>query len=212
MTKLEKEEIISLLNRYKLFGIKYIEPFSSTKKDTKKEDLPNDIYQLENYVNYCNICELSKFKKDSIFSIGDIDSDIMLIGTNCNFIDENINKILKDIIINVLLLDFNKVYITNILKCDIYSNIKNLDKPIKLCKNYILKQIELIKPKLIITVGSAFNNLMDNDNNILDISGNLYDYNGINLVPLLDLNFIYKNPSYKQEMFNDLKKLKRLME
>ena len=211
MTKVEKEKMINLLNKYKLCGIEYIEPLNLNKTDVRKDDLPNNIVELENYVNHCNICELSKFKNNSLFSIGKIDSDIMIIGTNCDFLNENINLLLKSIIENVLLIEFNKVYITNILKCNT-NNVESISKPIELCKDYLTKQIQLVKPKLIVTIGSAFNHLLSNDDNIFDISGNLYEYNGIKLIPLLDLEFIYKNPSYKQDMFNDLKKIKIILE
>ena len=211
MTKIEKEKIINLLNRYKLCGIEYIEPLSLNNIEIKKDDLPNDIEELENYVNHCNICELSKFKNNSTFSIGKINSDIMIIGTNSDFLNENINLLLRNIIEKVLLIEFNKVYITNILKCNT-NNVESIIKPIELCKDYLIKQIQLVNPKLIITLGSAFNHLLSNDDNIFDISGNLYDYNGIKLIPLLDLEFIYKNPSYKLDMFNDLKKIKIILE
>lgn len=212
MTKIEKEKMINLLNSYKLCGIEYIEPLKLNQIDIKKDDLPSDINELENYVNHCNICELSKFKSDSIFGLGKINSDIMIIGTNCDFLNENISKLLENIIKSVLLIDFNKVYITNILKCNTKINIKSINQSIELCKGYLTKQIELIKPKFIITLGSAFNHLLCNEDNISDISGNIYEYNGIKTIPLLDLEFIYKNPSYKQDMFNDLKKIKSILE
>ena len=210
MTKIEQEKMINLLNRYKLCGTEYIEPLNF-KIDIKKDDLPNDIIELENYVNHCNICELSKFKNSSNFSMGDFDSDIMIIGTDCNFLNENINLLLKSMIEKVLLLDFNKVYITNILKCNTNSS-ESISKPIELCKDYLIKQIHLSAPKLIITIGSAFNHLLSNDDNIFDVSGNIYEYQGIKLIPLLDVDFIYKNPSYKHDMFNDLKKIKIILE
>ena len=67
MTKVEKDKIINLLNRYKLFGMQYIEPLNLNNINIKKVDLPNDIEKLENYVDHCNICELSKFKYNSTF-------------------------------------------------------------------------------------------------------------------------------------------------
>lgn len=212
MTENKKIYILNLLNSYKLCGMNYIEPLNLNKIDKNKNDLPNDFNGLENYVNHCSICELSKFKSDSIFSLGEINSDIMIVGTNCDFLNENIYKLLENIIKNVLLIDFNKVYITNILKCSTKTNIKSIKQSIELCSGYLTKQIELVKPKFIITLGTAFNHLLCNDDNVLDISGNIYEYNGIKTIPLLDLEFIYKNPSYKQDMFNDLKKIKSILE
>jgi len=196
----------------KLCGINYIKPIRFNIKNIHDTDLPNDINKLENHVHHCSLCDLSKNKHKPLFSMGNNNSNIMIIGTDTNFIDENLNMMMNNMIENILLLDINQVYITNILKCDTNINIHNLDNSIKLCKSYLLKQIEIVKPEIIITIGSAFNHLMEKNDNISDVSGNLYNYNGIKLLPLMDIEFVYKNPSYKQDMFNDLKKIKIILE
>jgi len=53
---------------------------------------------------------------------------------------------------------------------------------------------------------------MNNNDKILDISGCLYEYGTIKVVPLLGLDFLNKNPSYKINMINDLKKIKKLLD
>jgi DNA polymerase len=209
MTEIKKQNILDLLNNYKLLGVKFIEPLNFN--NTKKIELPNDIKELENYVSHCNLCDLSKYKNNSIFSIGNFNSEIMMVGENLNFLNNNIYTLLENMIKNVLEIDFNTIYMTNTLKCNV-NNIANLDRPIELCKNYVIKQIELINPKIIITIGNAFYVFMNINDEIIDISGNLYNYNGIMIIPLLDIEFVYKNPSYKQNMFNDLKKIKLLLE
>ncbi len=212
MTRSEKNKIIEHLKYSKLCGINYIKPIKFKIKNIQASDLPNDINELKEHVHHCSLCDLSKNKHKTMFSMGNNDSNVMMIGTDSKFADENLNIMINSMIKNILLLDINQVYITNILKCDTNINIHNLDNSIKLCKSYLLKQIEIVKPEIIITIGSAFNHLIDSKDNISDISGNLYNYNGIKLVPLLDLEFVYKNPSYKQDMFNDLKKIKMILE
>ncbi len=54
--------------------------------------------------------------------------------------------------------------------------------------------------------------MMNNNSDISEVSGNIYDYMDAKLIPMMDLNFVYKNPSYKKEMFKDLQKIKVLME
>ena len=61
-------------------------------------------------------------------------------------------------------------------------------------------------------MGSAFNYLMNNNDDILNISGNLYSYDESKLIPLLGLDFLNKNPSYKVNMISDLKKIKKLLD
>jgi len=212
MTQEKKNRLLKSLLMYKSFGIKYHEEISFSKNSfIDKEHLPSDISSLESYVKNCTLCELSKHSNmEPLFGIGNVNSDVYIIGTNFGFLDNNLNNILKNMVQNVLMIDFKNIYMTNIIKCE--SNGTNLDNFVNICKDYLIKQIEINKPKYIITIGDSFNYMMDNNSQIVDVSGNIYDFMDSKLIPMLDLNFVYKNPSYKQEMFTDLQKIKTLME
>lgn len=212
MRDIDKIKIIHTLNMYKSFGIEYLDDINVSFKNKKSDDLPNNLNDLKNYVEHCNLCALSKQKESLEFGKGDISSDIYVIGTNQYFQNEKIYNMFKSMIEKVLLRDINSVYITNILKCSTNNNIKDLDEPIRTCMNYLVKQIDLSSVKLIITLGNCYNYMMNACEDIVDISGNVYDYNGIKLIPILDPMYLYRNPSYKQQMFNDLKKIKTIME
>ena len=212
MTKSKKREILDLLYSYNYFGIEYIVSLNYNNNKNKIK-FSNTLDELESDASHCSLCDLSKGKDTFNFGIGNKYSNIYIIGlTNNQFNSELIFDSFKEMIKNILFLDIKDIYITNILKCFTKLNIEKLSKPIKLCENYIFNQLEIAQPKLIITLGSAFNHLMKNDENILDISGNSYKYNNINLIPLLEPEFVYKNPSYKDRMENDLKKVKNLLE
>jgi uracil-DNA glycosylase len=213
MTNSKKCEILELLYSYKSFGIEYIDSLNYDKNEKEKFQLPNTIEQLEIEAFHCSLCDLSKDNTQFEFGIGNKYSQIYVIGVNqYQFASELVFNSFKNMIENVLLLNFNDIYITNIIKCATKQNISKLNKSIELCENYLFKQIEIVKPKLIIALDFAFNYLMKSDENIVDISGNNYEYKGIKLIPLLHPEFVYKNPSYKDRMFNDLKKIKSLME
>ena len=119
---------------------------------------------------------------------------------------------LKNMVEKVLLINMDDIFLTNILKCTTKEDYKKLDSEINLCIDYLKKQISIAKPKLIITLGDAFNYLLNKEENINDISGNLYRYNNIKTIPILHPEFVYKNPSFKQQSFNDLKKIKLILE
>ena len=213
MTKSKKKEILDLLYGYNCLGIEYIDSFNYIKSEKKESQLPNTIEELEIEASHCSLCDLSKDSTQFKFGTGNKYSDIYVIGFNhYQFNSEMIFNSFRNMIENVLLLKFDNIYITNIIKCTTKQNINKLSKPSELCENYIFRQIELAKPKLIITLDFAFNHLMKSDENIIDISGNSYKYSGIDLIPLLHPEFVYKNPSYKDRMFKDLKKIKILLE
>jgi DNA polymerase len=215
MTNRDKNKIIHTLNMYKSFGIEYLDEINFNNKSKKAVDLPDDFINLENHVGHCNLCTLSKQKESLAFGIGDINSDIFIISTDEYFENKELYNMFKNMIEKVLLRDINSVYITNILKCDTNNKIQNkksLDDAISKCMNYLVKQIELSSVKLIITLGDCFNYMMDSNDDVLDISGNVYDYDGVKLIPIINPAYLQKNPSYKQQMFDDLRKIKTIME
>lgn len=206
-----KKKIVHYLNLNKCFGIEYCEPLTFDKKVNSNRDLPDTIESLNNYVEYCNLCELSKLTKKKTLGFGNRDSKIYIVATSCDFQNENILKLLKSIIENILELNIQDVYLTNLIKCDIplQNNINN--KHIALCKEYFIKQVDIIRPKFIIALGDVSSYLLKNENNVSYIYGNSYDYNGLNFIPMLDLEYVYKNPSYQDELYKDFKKFKILM-
>jgi len=207
-----KSELLYVLKTKKLLGIKYIEKIDFTNKINSKLKLPENLEQLNEYVENCSLCELSKMNTGIHFGNGNIGSDLLIISLHNNFFDEKAFLNIQNMIENVLKIDLNDIYMTNILKCGMKVYKNNLDDEVHTCIHYLRKQIDLIKPTMIITFGKAFKYLLKNDDNILDASGNLFNYDGIDLIPLIDPKFIDKNPSYRDQMLLDLKKIKNIMD
>lgn len=213
MTNTQRREILDILYKSKDLGIDYINSITIDSNKFQELKLPNTIEDLQNHIKYCNLCNLSK-KSDSIMlGSGDYNSDIYIVSPSSTYFQNDlILNIFQNMIEKVLLLKYNDIYITNILKCTTNESLSQLSSEIELCKSYLDKQLDISKPKIIIALGSAFNNIMKTHENIIEISGKIYDYKGIKLIPLIDPEFIYKNPSYKQDVYNDLKKIKNLLE
>ena len=207
-----KKKIIDYLNLNKCFGIEYCEPITFDKKINSNTNLPNEMQTLNNYIEHCSLCELSKQNQKKTFGFGNSYSEIYIVGIACDFQNENIVKLLKYVIEDILELNIQDVYITNLIKCTPKVQTTINQNIIDLCKEYFIKQVDIIRPKYIIAFGEVSTYLLKNENNISYIYGNSYDYNGLNFIPMLDLEFVYKNPSYQDELYKDFKKLKILME
>ena len=113
---------------------------------------------------------------------------------------------------NTLKININDIYMTNILKCKSKINKNNLDDEVAKCISYLEMQILILKPKMIITLGKSFEYIMKNNEKIINISGNIYNFKDIKLIPLLDPLFINQNPSYKEKMVKDLQKIKNILD
>jgi len=207
-----KKELISILKMKKLFGISYIDKIEQKSKKMLFNELPNVAKDLEEYVINCNLCELSKSKELTLLGKGDVNSKIYIVGIDYNFHNEKEFVMIKNMCEKVLELNINDIYMTNIIKCISTKKKLDLDVEIKTCLPYLEHNIAISTPKIILTLGSAFKYLMKNDDDIMDITANKFYYNGILLLPLLDPLFISRNPSYKEKMFNDLKKIKKIMD
>jgi DNA polymerase len=204
-----KNELIRYLYSQKIFGYRYCKPI---KLDTAKEDvlLPFDYDLLEEHIEHCHLCNLSKYKQDNI-NIGNPKSNIVFISTNTDFGNEMLFVLFKKMLNNVLKLQINDICILNIIKC--HTNIKVTDEYINRCLPYIKQQIDIIKPKLIVSLGNSYKYLLDDINKSEQIAtGEKLSYNGIDFVVLYDLEFIYKNPSNKKRVFEDLQKIKQILE
>jgi DNA polymerase len=122
-------------------------------------------------------------------------------------------EMLSDMITKVLKLQTKDVYVTNLVKCKPYGGKKISPIDIHACHPYVLKQIELIKPKIIVTLGEkAYQNLSGDDTALEQIRGALIQRNNYTIIPTYHPSFLLKNPSYKKDVLEDLKKIKEMLE
>jgi uracil-DNA glycosylase family 4 len=212
-------KLIKLKHLYNLSlsGDNYFEGFSSN--DTNY-NMPNDLKDLENMVLNCHLCNLSKSRNNVVFGEGNPTTKIMFIGEAPGR-EEDIQgkpfvgrsgEILTKMIENVLNIKREEVYITNIVKCRPPQNRDPKIEEIESCKPYLLKQIEIINPKIIVTLGRiAFKYLLNNETPITKARGNLYDFMGIKVIPTFHPSYLLRNPSKKKEALIDLKFIKEFL-
>jgi DNA polymerase len=207
-----KKEIVSILKMKKLLGIEHFNQIDFSPRKKEIAVLPNDLKSLEEYVYNCSLCELYKSKVTNIFGKGTPSNEIYIVGLNYNFESEKEFLMIKNMCEKVLDRNINDIYMTNIIKCHTNKMKTDIENEIMTCIHYIEQQINISKPKVIITLGRAFEYLMKSDDDIMDAAGNSFNYNGLLLMPLMDPLFINKNPSYKEKMFKDLQKIKTILD
>ena len=113
---------------------------------------------------------------------------------------------------NVLNISRSDVYITNIVKCRPPNNQIPTPTQAHTCQPYLLKQIELVKPKLIVTLGAtAYHYLTSDETEISKIRGTLHTQDGYSIIPTYHPSYLLRNPSAKKEVFEDLLKVKNFI-
>ncbi len=220
MNKLKKLHILNTLHIYKSLGLQYIDDIQDIDQNNNSiKSLPNNLNDLENIVQSCYLCQLSKTRKNVVFGEGDTNADIMFVGEGPGAHEDMTGKpfvgrageLLTKIIENVLSIKREQVYIANIVKCRPPNNRVPTSQEVESCIPYLLKQINLIKPKIIITLGAtAYNNLTNDKTPISKIRGEVLPFGDAKLIPTFHPSFLLRNPSAKKYVFADMKKVKKI--
>ena len=160
-----------------------------------------------------------KSRKNVLFSYGNPNSKVMFILDEPNMVEDDsglfykgrVGEELKSMILEVGL-NIDDIYLTSLVKCKT-PNFRTLyDSEILSCLTYLYKQIELVKPKLLVSLGDVvYKSLTKDDSNLDEVRGHLIKLNKIELLPMFHPSYIIKNPSLRDEALKDLNILKRYL-
>jgi DNA polymerase len=112
---------------------------------------------------------------------------------------------------NVLDLHVEDIYYTHAIKCKpLNSNTPSISEWTT-CSGYLFSQIELIKPKIIVTLGvESYSKITDDEENFENVRGNVIDFKEYKLIPIYHQGHLLRNPELKKITLNDLKKIKSI--
>ncbi|MEE3234126.1 MAG: uracil-DNA glycosylase family protein [Candidatus Latescibacterota bacterium] len=169
-------------------------------------------------ISGCMSCELGGTRRNFVFGSGSNDADIMFIGeapgeeedrTGKPFVGpagELLNKIIE-----AMHLTREDVYICNILKCRPPNNRDPLNSEIETCEPYLVKQIELIGPRVICALGRfAAQTLLRSNESMGRLRLATHSYKGIPVVATYHPAALLRNPQWKRPTWEDMKKVRRL--
>jgi len=220
MKNLKNALLLKQLYQLKQLGYQYTSA-SVYKEDEPDLSLPNTLEKLKDQAMKCHLCELSKSRTNMVFGEGNTAAKVMFIGEGPGATEDSMGRpfvgrsgeLLTKMIENVLLMPRSEVYIANIVKCRPPGNRVPTPSEAHTCQPFLLKQIELIKPKLIVTLGgTAYHYMTGDETGITKVRGTLHQQNGYTLIPTYHPSFLLRNPSAKKEVFEDLKKVKALLD
>ena len=169
----------------------------------------------------CTRCKLHALGRTQIvFGVGNPDADLMFVGEAPGG-DEDIQgipfvgragQLLTDIIEKGLQIPRKDVYIANVIKCRPPGNRNPEPDEIEKCEPFLFRQIEIIQPKVIVTLGKfAAQTLLRTDAPISRIRGRMFEYRGAKLVPTFHPAYLLRNPASKREVWEDMKLVRRLL-
>jgi len=163
----------------------------------------------------CTKCKLAGTRTQVVYGVGNPNADLMFIGEAPGR-DEDLQgepfvgragQLLTDII-KAMKLTRDDVYITNVVKCRPPDNRNPDPDELESCRPYIRRQVELIKPRVIVTLGKfALQSLLERSYSIMATRGQWLEYEGIKLMPTLHPAYLLRTPAAKKDVWQDMKKV-----
>ena len=173
----------------------------------------NDLEELKEVVNKCTKCMLSQGRKNVVFGTGNENANIMFIGEGPGADEDNegipfvgkAGKLMNQAFIG-LGINREDVYIANIVKCRPPQNRVPLKEEADSCLDYLRNQVMLIKPKIIVLLGStALKNILGENYGITATRGKWIEKKGIKYMPTFHPAALLRDEDKKIEFWNDLK-------
>ena len=172
------------------------------------------------FIGECTRCKLSGLGRTQVvFGVGNPGADLMFVG-EAPGADEDVQGVpfvgragqLLTKIIEAIGLRREDVYIANVIKCRPPQNRNPEPDEIETCEPFLFQQIDVIKPKVIVTLGKfAAQCLLRSEEPISRLRGRLFDYRGAKLIPTFHPAYLLRNPSSKREVWEDMKLVKKLL-
>ncbi len=219
---MEELKLLKRLYEQRFLGYRYFNDIKSTPfSSSDLKDMPDNLAKLQSYVSDCSLCNLSKSAKRVVFGEGNPSADVMFVGEAPGELEDGCGRVfvgragemLEKIIQNVLLMRREDVYIANIVKCHPPQNRVPTDEEASSCKPFLLKQIEIVKPKIIIALGGTSYSYLtgDVDSSISKVRGEFVSLASSKLMPTFHPSYLLRNPSVKKEVFSDMLKVKAIL-
>jgi DNA polymerase len=177
--------------------------------------------QLRVTASTCTKCALAEGRTQVVFGVGAPDADLLFVGEGPGreedlagepFVGRS-GKLLDRMMHEELGFSRERCYIANVVKCRPPGNRNPAPAEITACRPYLEQQIEIIRPKVIVTLGNfATRLLLDSDAGIRTLRGSVFEYGRGHLVPTYHPAYVLRAGGQAQaEMRADLIRAKRLL-
>lgn len=188
--------------------------------DAGVEIAKSSLEQLQHIVSQCQLCELHASRIHTVFGSGKTDADLLIIGEAPGEDEDEQGEPfvghagqLLNAMLQAIGLDRQVVYLTNVIKCHPPENRNPHVSETICCDPYLQRQIELVKPKLILALGRiAAQHLLMSQDNLGAMRDKQYSYNGIPLIVSYHPAYLLRKPTEKRKSWQDLQRVKRLLD
>jgi DNA polymerase len=180
--------------------------------------------ELEKSLENCKACDLWKKRKMPVFGEGPENAKVVLIGLGPGYWENEkgrpfvgaAGKLLNQLLI-LAGMKREEVYITNVVKCYLPENVATDEEVKKCCSLYLDKQLRIIKPEVIITLGNVSTAYIFEKFNLplagmSKIHGKIFRVSNLlfcgKVIPMYHPASVLRNPKLKEIVEEDWRKIK----
>lgn len=195
-------------------------PEMKEKHTAKKSDWENatSLDDFEKLICDCTKCRLHEGRNKFVFGTGNPNADVLVIGEGPGAEEDKqglpfvgrAGKLLTDML-KAIKFEREDVYIGNVVKCRPPGNRTPMQDEMNTCLPYLKKQVELINPKIILCLGlTAAKGLLKKKDSLGKLRQNVFEYEGAKVIVTYHPAALLRNPHWKRDCWEDLKKLRKM--
>jgi uracil-DNA glycosylase len=176
------------------------------------------LLQMRKSLQECSRCSLADTRQQVVFGAGNAKARLVLVG-EAPGADEDAQgepfvgragKLLTKILAAIGL-EREDVYIANVLKCRPPGNRDPKSDEVAQCEPFLIKQLQIIQPDLILALGRiAGNTLLKGSDSLGNMRGQMHDYHGIPLMVTYHPAALLRNPNWKKPAWEDMQRVRDL--
>ena len=176
--------------------------------------------ELAAAVRACTKCALCRERTNAVPGEGPADAPLVVVGEGPGATEDETGRpfvgragqLLTDILAAVEL-PRERVFICNVVKCRPPSNRKPQQEEIEACVPYLYRQLDLIRPKVILAMGNtAAETLLNTKQSLGALRGRVHQFRGIPLVVTYHPAALLRNPHWKKPTWDDVRIARQLLD
>jgi uracil-DNA glycosylase family 4 len=182
-------------------------------------DKPEALKAIREDIGDCTRCRLHTGRTKIVFGVGNVNADLMFVGEGPGADEDaqgepfvgRAGQLLNNMIA-AMGLKREDVYIANVVKCRPPGNRTPEKDECDICSPFLLRQIGVIQPKVIVALGAvAAKNLLAMNDSMANLRGRWYDFRGSKLAVTYHPAYLLRDPRQKKEAWKDLQMVMKFL-
>lgn len=197
------------------------EPEIMPKNDRLAAIAQMDWDQLQTAVAQCQACELYKTRTQTVFGVGDRHAELLIIGEAPGANEDRQGEPfvgragrLLNSMLQAIGLERAQVYIANVVKSRPPNNRDPLPEEVAACIPFLQRQIALLQPKLILTVGKvAAHHVLKSNEAMANLRGHSFSYGDTEIPVIVTYHpaYLLRAPREKRKAWTDMQRVKQFL-